>query len=112
MKILIVFISVFFLSFSICISQPYCTWQNPLPTRSGLNDIYFSDSLNGYSVGINGTVLKTTNSGYNWSSINYYKSINLSSVSFLNSSTGIIVGSEYYTSGGGGLRSEIIRTTN
>ena len=47
---------------------------------SSLNSINFSDSLNGYTVGINGRILKTTNGGENWinasiSNTDYYSKV-------------------------------------
>jgi photosystem II stability/assembly factor-like uncharacterized protein len=111
-KLFLTFVLFLSLSFNNkSISQGSWFWQNPLPTRSGLNDLIFIDSLTGYSVGINGTVLKTTNSGYNWSCFNYFKSIYLNSTYFFNSNTGFILSddhsdpTDYYYS-------EIIYTTN
>ena len=44
-------------------------WQNPLPQGNYLTDICFVDSMNGYSCGYLGTILKTTNGGKDWKNI-------------------------------------------
>lgn len=42
------------------------SWQNPLPQGNVLYDIQFLDSLNGWSCGNFGTVLKTADGGKKW----------------------------------------------
>ncbi len=44
--------------------------QNPIPTLRDLNDVYFADSQNGWAVGYEGTILKTTNGGTTWIQVN------------------------------------------
>lgn len=67
-------------------------------TTNILYDVHFFDSNNGWAVGENSTVLKTTNGGYSWTNINFpalnggYSSITLTSVHFWDSSHGVLVG--------------------
>jgi photosystem II stability/assembly factor-like uncharacterized protein len=123
MKKLFLFFVLFFTLFisDFTISQGSWFWLNPTPTRSGLNDLVFTDSLTGYSVGINGTVIKTTNGGYNWNCFNYYKSIYLNSAYFFNNNTGFILSdehdfpyqySEIIKTSDGGLNWNVIYTYN
>ncbi len=60
MKKLGAIIPLFLLSLSV-FSQ--WQWQNPLPTGNYLYSFYFTNVDTGYTVGQNGTVLKTTNCG-------------------------------------------------
>jgi photosystem II stability/assembly factor-like uncharacterized protein len=48
------------------ITQYGWEWLNPKPTHALLHDIKFTDMNTGYSIGGNGTILKTTNGGVNW----------------------------------------------
>ncbi|MFO1385730.1 MAG: PKD domain-containing protein [Chitinivorax sp.] len=45
--------------------QGWCM-QNPLPTRYQLNAIDMADNNSGWAVGLNGTVVRTTNAGLTW----------------------------------------------
>ena len=70
-----------------------------------LNSVYFRpQSQTGFIVGANGTLLKTTNGGDDWSSINTSLSSELNSIFFTNSTTGFFTGSsgELYRSTNGG----------
>ncbi len=89
-------------------AQSNWIWLNPTPTRNELRDVNFLNSLSGYTVGTNGTVLKTTNGGYNWFNSNYYKQICINSVLFFNNDTGIILSDNHFAP----YYTEIIRTTN
>lgn len=60
-------------------------------TGHNLNDISFGSNTTGFVVGDSGVVLKTTNTGYNWNSINANTNLNLISTYFINSDTGFIV---------------------
>ena len=50
------------------ISNCYCqwVWQNPIPQGNGLRSSSFINDNTGWIVGLNGTILKTTNGGVNW----------------------------------------------
>lgn len=78
------------------------TWVS-LPNPGGLyRSIYFTDAQTGFCCGNAGEILRTTNSGDNWSPLTGGTSEFLYNVKFLNTSTGIIVGSN----------GTIIKTTN
>ena len=73
-------------------------WVNQKPTNIRLNGVSFADANTGIAVGglFNNTkniILRTTNAGTNWIQIPYnYSTCNLSSVRFVNPTTGWIVG--------------------
>jgi photosystem II stability/assembly factor-like uncharacterized protein len=56
-------------------------------TSNPLEKITFVNLITGIVVGTNGTILRTTNSGLNWISINV-TSTNLRSIFFLDANTG------------------------
>lgn len=70
-------------------------------TTENLNCIQFFNST-GYAAGQNGELVKTTNGGLNWSSINSTTSANITAIHFRDESTG------YYTSSDG----KVFKTTN
>ncbi|TDB68851.1 WD40/YVTN/BNR-like repeat-containing protein [Arundinibacter roseus] len=78
------------------------TWQtsnlngNPVP-----GDLYFVDNQTGWFVGNQGKILKTSDGGATWNSQNSGTTQFLTSISFMNSSVGIV--------GGDGV---LLRTTN
>jgi photosystem II stability/assembly factor-like uncharacterized protein len=79
------------------------TLQNSNTTNE-LYGISFSDSIHGWAVGNNGTILKTKDGGINWISSNSPISTILTSVSFCDTMNGWIVGDEgriFTTSNGG-----------
>lgn len=58
-----------------------------------LNDITFVDANNGYIVGNNGLILKTTDAGTTWNIVNTtYKVYNLNSVDFKDVANGVVAG--------------------
>jgi len=69
------------------------TW-NPQTsgTTSNLNCIYFTSATKGWAVGMNGTLLNTSNEGGTWNAVNTGISATLHGVHFTNTSTGWIVG--------------------
>jgi len=77
-------------------------WQNPLPQGNQFHDIKFIDGQIGWAITYEGTVLRTTNSGFNWVvkynesnySINHYQ--------FLDAQTGWVLFKN----------NEVIRTTD
>lgn len=93
---------IFILLFSI--SEMFATWT---PQNSGvstnLNSIYTRGTTS-YAVGIAGTVIKTTNSGVNWTSLTSPTNSDIYSIYFNNSTTGFICATQgiiYKTSDGG-----------
>jgi photosystem II stability/assembly factor-like uncharacterized protein len=72
-------------------SQIGWNWQNPFPTGKHLKSIKFTDVNNGFAVGYDGSLLKTTNSGINWN-LEYITNVNIWSLFFINSQTGFVSG--------------------
>lgn len=67
------------------------TIQNSGTTRN-LNYVYFLNNYTGYTVGSNGTILKTTNRGNNWSSRPSGTTRNLRSIYFITIGKGFCAG--------------------
>ncbi|MBZ0202067.1 MAG: T9SS type A sorting domain-containing protein [Ignavibacteria bacterium] len=88
-------------------------YQQFMPDLNGrtISDIFFLDSLTGYAVTNNlspndtGYILKTNNGGNNWN-INLILNRNLTTVKYINSSTGFVCG------GSGGGTAYLYKTTN
>jgi hypothetical protein len=59
---------------------------------SVLKGIWFTDQSNGYAVGYNGTILKTTDAGISWKTLKSGVTNSLFSVSFSNLNNGIVCG--------------------
>ncbi|MGA3287467.1 MAG: YCF48-related protein [Bacteroidota bacterium] len=71
------------------------TWENMftnyLPQSENVDDIYFTDSLHGWSV--SGTkILQTIDGGFSWTEINQHSSHRLTDINFSKNGTGWIVG--------------------
>ena len=62
-------------------------------TTEYLQSVYFTDADTGYTVGSNGTILKTSNGGTNWTAQTSGTTNFLSSVYFTDPNTGYVVGS-------------------
>jgi photosystem II stability/assembly factor-like uncharacterized protein len=77
-------------------------WQNPIPQANDLYSVSFTNALHGTAVGMQGTILQTTNGGTTWQQQWSGTTANLRDVCFTDPLTGTIVGD-------GGL---ILRTTN
>lgn len=67
-------------------------WQNPLPQGSNLYSVFFTDANTGYSVGLDGLILKTTNAGNSWITQNSGTTNSLLGVHFIDADTGFVVG--------------------
>lgn len=68
-------------------------WQNPLPQGVNLYGVHFTDANNGYTVGLDGVILKTTDGGISWSAQNSGTTNSLLAVHFTDADTGFAVGS-------------------
>ena len=102
MKKIITFLFILSIfSSDICFSQSGWFWVNPVPTGKELRSIRFVNENVGFAVGAEGTFLKTTNSGENWT-LQKITDDFLWSVYFVNEQTGFVCGQ-------GGL---ILKTTN
>lgn len=77
---------------SFCFAQTF-TWslQNSTVAHT-LNDLFFTDNQNGWVVGINGTILHTTNGGATWQLQNSGSTEPLQCVFFANNSIGWAAG--------------------
>lgn len=69
-------------------------WQNTVPQGNMLNSITLSDKNTCFTVGNNGTILKTTNVGQNWININTEISKHLNDIHFIDDKTGYVTGAE------------------
>jgi hypothetical protein len=58
-------------------------WQNPLPQGNTLRDIHVFDTLTAIAVGDFGSLLKSTNGGFNWRKLQVNESNELVSISIL-----------------------------
>ena len=82
----------------------YSQWfQQESSTDVHLNSVFFLDSLNGWIVGLDSTILKTTNGGEDWNSLPSGFNYNFNDIYFTSDSVGWIVGDGVllYTSNGG-----------
>lgn len=99
---------IFFLTF-LCsdkfTGKCYAQWQiQTSGTSEQLSSICFTgaNTQTGYAVGHNGVVIKTTNLGFNWSTVNIPTLWNYYSVCFTNPDNGWVVGYEVYRTSNGG----------
>ena len=97
-----VFLLLFFLLINF---QVPAQWKQQI---SGVNEnlfsLYFINDQIGWVIGKNGTILKTTDGGSNWSKVNLGYNNDLHAVYFVNENTGWIVGNDgliFKTSDGG-----------
>lgn len=95
---------IFLLISGIYSQQPVWVWQNPLPTGYDLNAVYFINSSTGFTGGNNGTLLRTTNGGVNWSAVNPGTTDDIHSIFFTDSNTGYM--------GAGRFQGLMFKTTN
>jgi photosystem II stability/assembly factor-like uncharacterized protein len=85
---------IFFTILVLIIPNDALSQQGWFPLTSGTNDyltsIYFTTNLTGYAVGSNNSIIKTTNSGINWT----YQSVqgSYNSIYFIDPNTGYSVG--------------------
>ena len=69
MKLFFFLIVILILAKDISNAQFAWEWQNPKPQGNTLKDVFFTDTLTGYAVGVAGTLIKTTDGGNNWNRI-------------------------------------------
>lgn len=80
------------------------TWQSKYIGNKRLNGIDFADANNGMTVGVEGTVYKTTDAGTTWTSINFPTNDSLFGVTMYDAENAVIVGKKstiYSTTDGG-----------
>lgn len=77
-------------------------WQNPLPQGNNLYSVFFTSNDTGYTVGLNGVILKTTDAGISWLPQNSGTTNSLLTVFFVSNDTGYV----------GGSSSTLLRTYN
>lgn len=68
------------------------TWDTVYVANGWISYFHFPDSLHGFATVNNGTVLKTTDGGLNWTSLSLGKIIWGSGIYFMNKDTGIVGG--------------------
>ncbi|HZV13282.1 MAG TPA: YCF48-related protein, partial [Candidatus Kapabacteria bacterium] len=60
-------VSLLFFTIAVSLHAQVWTWQHPKPQGNNLNGVaFYTDTKNGYAVGDNGTILKTTDGGTTW----------------------------------------------
>lgn len=91
MKQLLILIALFVM-FQASYAQFAWEWINPKPQGNTLNDVFFTDTLTGYAVGLAGTLIKTTDGGNNWQRIYCGTWDNLNTIYFTDAYTGFIAG--------------------
>jgi photosystem II stability/assembly factor-like uncharacterized protein len=69
----------------------FAQWYKQTNPGGNLNSVFFTTKDTGYAVG-NGTIIKTTNGGVNWTLQTSGTTTNLTSVYFTDSKTGYVVG--------------------
>jgi len=89
MKRLIFIIGLLSMFISSC-AQFAWEWQNPKPQGNTLKDVFFTDTLTSYAVGVAGTLIKTTDGGNNWNRVYCGVWDALNSVHFTDAYTGYI----------------------
>jgi photosystem II stability/assembly factor-like uncharacterized protein len=85
-----------------CSAHAQWAWQNSLPQGNALNQVVSLNSTTLVGVGGYGTVLRSTDSGTNWTVVPTPTTDNLNDVQFFTSSVGVAVGN----------RGAILRTTD
>lgn len=75
---------------NVIFSQNGWIWQNPLPQGNNMSNLQFVNSTTAYAMCFN-SVMKTTNTGSNWSIYYTNHSQNNTSLHFINETTGFIV---------------------
>ncbi len=91
MKKLILSLSLIILFYQTILSQGGWYWQSPYPQPNELHDVCFPDSLNGWAVGNQGTIIYTLDGGNSWDQ-QFFGTDPLYGVWFINSNSGWIVG--------------------
>lgn len=89
-KISIMLLCIFFQSVEIY-SQSQWQWQHPLPTGNTFNSVDFINESTGFAAGSMGNIIKTTNKGINWISLNSRTHKEIFKLKFWNSDSGICV---------------------
>ena len=79
-------------------------WQQPLPAGNSLKDVKFVNHQTGYAVGDVGTIVKSTNGGFNWFTLNNPKKSQLWGIDFAPGNANVLI-----AVGDSGL---ILRTSN
>lgn len=104
------FISFLFFAFVFQSDKPIGWYVQPIPVNDMINDIYFTDSLNGWAVtdgspisNDTGYIMRTTNGGVNWV-VQFDTTDKFHTIQFLDNNTGY--------AGGGFGRARFLKTTN
>ncbi|MBK6964269.1 MAG: T9SS type A sorting domain-containing protein [Bacteroidales bacterium] len=109
MKNILLAISLVLIS-GISFSQTW-QWSNPNPTSNELRSCYFVDENIGYTVGEAGLIMKTSDGGISWRSLNSGTKAYLTSVFFINELKGFCTGVDWNSFNGVLLSTENGGTT-
>lgn len=82
----------------------YNTWVNPTPVSNRLKSIIFVDSLYGWAIGENSSIVKTIDGGESWTLQVAPKFASLDRVCFFDRQNGFIVGGDGGTGNGALLK--------
>jgi photosystem II stability/assembly factor-like uncharacterized protein len=95
MKTILFALLIGFASLAIARAEEW-QWQNPTPQGSGLNDIFMENASDGWAVGGNGTIVRTTNGGANWTVQRSCLDENYNAVWFRDASHGWVAGYRWH----------------
>jgi len=95
------FFLILFTIASSLFAQAQAEWQPlyPLPTGNDLEDVCFVDEMNGWAVGVKGSILYTNDGGESWEFQESGTELTFLSVFFIDTLNGWIVGSDVNYSG-------------
>jgi len=69
------------------------TWENTTPPfGKTLRALSFVDSLHGWAVGMEGTIIRTKDGGFSWENLSYPTHVTFFDVEFVDSLRGVVVG--------------------
>lgn len=90
LKIFLTLLFLFTLNTQYCHSQ--WQWQNPMPQGNILFGSFYLNENTGWACGDGGTIIRTTNSGLNWTVTSTQTKQSIRSVFFVNENTGFAAG--------------------
>ena len=90
MKKIILFLTLSIFLASNVYSQFLWSYLNPTPSGATINDIKFVNNNTGFCVGFNGTLMKTTNIGLNWSLVDLQTNNSFFAICFPDTINGFI----------------------
>ena len=110
-KYIVLLASLLFFT-SNCFGQSGWVWQNPLPQGNDLYSVKVIDGNTAFASGACGTIIKTINSGQNWTILKTESGYVTKSLYFFNSNTGWAICTKDYVYQLSSVNSKIIKTTD